>query len=204
MNSSFRSCLTVAERSQRGLEPDRWAGTLVLLYPAHVTLLVASDISTLMCTQSTCPFAAGQKVAGATGCVPSTVSIFTFRLVDSRSLRPLKPEMVSFIIGVERIVRASLVAQTVKNVPALREIWGSMLGSGRCPGEGNGNPLQNSCLENSMDRGACQGYSSKDHKKLDMTECPTAREHCQGKEAKETSNQRGKMEKLRAGPRADC
>ena len=26
--------------------------------------------------------------------------------------------------------------------------------SGRCPGKGNGNPLQNSCLENSMDRGA--------------------------------------------------
>ena len=31
---------------------------------------------------------------------------------------------------------------------------GSILGSGRSPGEGNGNPLQYSCLENSMDRGA--------------------------------------------------
>ena len=31
---------------------------------------------------------------------------------------------------------------------------GSMHGSGRSPGEGNGNPLQNSCVENSMDRGA--------------------------------------------------
>ena len=28
------------------------------------------------------------------------------------------------------------------------------LGSGRSPGEGNGNPLQYSCLENPMDRGA--------------------------------------------------
>ena len=28
--------------------------------------------------------------------------------------------------------------------------------SGRCPGEGNGNPLYYSCLENSMDRGAWQ------------------------------------------------
>ena len=27
-------------------------------------------------------------------------------------------------------------------------------GWGRCPGEGNGNPLQDSCLENPMDRGA--------------------------------------------------
>ena len=29
-------------------------------------------------------------------------------------------------------------------------------GLGRSPGEGNGNPLQYSCLENSMDRGAWQ------------------------------------------------
>ena len=31
---------------------------------------------------------------------------------------------------------------------------GSMPGSGRSPGEGNGNPLQYSCLENPMDRRA--------------------------------------------------
>jgi len=31
---------------------------------------------------------------------------------------------------------------------------GSMPGLGRSPGEGNGNPLQYSCLENSMDGGA--------------------------------------------------
>ena len=31
---------------------------------------------------------------------------------------------------------------------------GSIPGSGRCPGEGNGNPLQCSCLENPMDGGA--------------------------------------------------
>ena len=34
---------------------------------------------------------------------------------------------------------------------------GSIPGSGRSPGEGNGNPLQYSCLENAMDRGAWQG-----------------------------------------------
>ena len=33
---------------------------------------------------------------------------------------------------------------------------GSIPESGRSPGEGNGNPLQYSCLENSMDRGAWQ------------------------------------------------
>ena len=31
---------------------------------------------------------------------------------------------------------------------------GSIRGSGRYPAEGNGNPLQYSCLENPMDRGA--------------------------------------------------
>ena len=33
---------------------------------------------------------------------------------------------------------------------------GSIPGSGRSPGEGNGNPLQYSCLKNPMDRGAWQ------------------------------------------------
>ena len=33
---------------------------------------------------------------------------------------------------------------------------GSIPGSGRAPAEGNGNPLQCSCLENPMDRGAWQ------------------------------------------------
>ena len=33
---------------------------------------------------------------------------------------------------------------------------GSIPGLGRSPGEGNGNPLQYSCLENSMDGGAWQ------------------------------------------------
>ena len=32
---------------------------------------------------------------------------------------------------------------------------GSIPGLGRSPGEGNGNPLQYSCLENPMDAGAC-------------------------------------------------
>ena len=50
-------------------------------------------------------------------------------------------------------LRASLVAQTVKNPPAMQETRGSIPGWGRTPGEGNDNPLQYSCLENPMDRG---------------------------------------------------
>ena len=42
----------------------------------------------------------------------------------------------------------------VKNLPANAEELGSIPGSGRSPGEGNGKPLQYSCLENPMDGGA--------------------------------------------------
>ena len=49
------------------------------------------------------------------------------------------------------------VALAVKKLPAnsgdLRDI-GLIPGSGRSPGEGHGNPLQYSCRQNSMDRGA--------------------------------------------------
>ena len=45
----------------------------------------------------------------------------------------------------------------VKNLPAsagdIKDV-ASIPGSGRLPGEGDGNPLQYSCLENPMDRGA--------------------------------------------------
>ena len=44
----------------------------------------------------------------------------------------------------------------VKSLPAHAADTGSILGLGRSPGEGNGKPLQYSCLENSMDRGAWQ------------------------------------------------
>ena len=47
----------------------------------------------------------------------------------------------------------SLVAQLVKNLPAMQETWIPSLGQEDFPGEGNGSPLQYSCLENSMDRG---------------------------------------------------
>ena len=44
----------------------------------------------------------------------------------------------------------------VKDLPVNAGDSGSIPGLGRCPGEGNGNLLQYSCLENLMDRGACQ------------------------------------------------
>ena len=56
------------------------------------------------------------------------------------------------------LLKESLVAQMVKDLPAMQETGvqslGPIPGLGRSPGEGNGNLLQYSCLENSMERGA--------------------------------------------------
>ena len=49
---------------------------------------------------------------------------------------------------------ASLVAQRLKRLACNAGDPGSISGSGRSPGEGNGNPLQYSCLENPMGGGA--------------------------------------------------
>ena len=57
----------------------------------------------------------------------------------------------------------------VKNPPANAGEAGSIPGSGRSPGEGNGNPLQYSCLENPMDRGAWQA-TVHGIEELDLTE----------------------------------
>ena len=72
----------------------------------------------------------------------------------SRGLVPFCKHTLSY-----RCSQASQVALMVKNLPAnagdIRDL-GSVPGWGRSPGGGHGNPLQNSCLENPMDRGAWQ------------------------------------------------
>ena len=60
-------------------------------------------------------------------------------------------------LGLLTLVLTSLVAETVARcLPAVWNVGdlGLILGSGRSLEEGNGNPLQYSCLENPMDRGA--------------------------------------------------
>ena len=58
-----------------------------------------------------------------------------------------------------RLIWASQVELVVKNLPAnVGDVTdaGLIPESGRSPGGGHGNPLQHSCLENPMDRGACR------------------------------------------------
>ena len=64
------------------------------------------------------------------------------------------PEQEPTFVDGPVVSEASLVAQTVKNPPAMQENLGLIPGLGRSPGEGNSYPLQYSGLENSMDRGA--------------------------------------------------
>ena len=69
-------------------------------------------------------------------------------------------------------LKPSLVVLLVKNLPAKAgdaRDRGLIPGLGKSPGEGNGNPLQHSCLENPTDRGA---WCTTVHgcKQSDMTE----------------------------------
>ena len=63
------------------------------------------------------------------------------------------------LLSLSEGLRSSQVELMVKNLPAhagdAKDV-GSIPGSGKSPGAGNGNPLQYSCLENSMERGAWQ------------------------------------------------
>ena len=64
---------------------------------------------------------------------------------------------------------ASRVAQWLKNLPANAGDKGSISVSERSTGEGNGSPLQCSCLGNPMDRGAWQAAVNGVTKELDST-----------------------------------
>ena len=57
----------------------------------------------------------------------------------------------------------------VKNPPANAEDVGWIPGLGRSPGEGNGNPLEYSCLGYPLDRGAWQATVHRVTKEVDMT-----------------------------------
>ena len=58
-------------------------------------------------------------------------------------------------------------------------VAGPVLGSGRSPGGGHVNPLQNSCLENPHGQRSREGYSQWGHKKSDMIERIKASTHAE-------------------------
>ena len=77
---------------------------------------------------------------------------------------PIEPDILECEVkwGLGSITGASLAAQRVKNLSIMRGDVVLIPGSGRFPGEGNGNPLQYSCLENSTeDPGRQQSMESQ-------------------------------------------
>ena len=67
-------------------------------------------------------------------------------------------QYVAFTAGLLSLsnMYSSLIAQLAKNLPTMQEDPGLIPELGRSPGEGNGNPLQQSGLEHPMDREAWQ------------------------------------------------
>ena len=96
--------------------------------------------------------------------IPVKVFIIVFPIVSYEKENRFLANILS-----NYIARASQVALVVKNPPASEEgrhkRHGPRIpGSGRSPGEGHGNPLQYSCLENPMDRGVCRLQSIGSHR----------------------------------------
>ena len=78
---------------------------------------------------------------------------------------------IMVVLDMRHFASRCLVAQTVKRESACNAGDPSSIpGSGRSPGEGNGNPLQYSCLENPYGQKSLVGYCPWSCKESDMTE----------------------------------
>ena len=87
-------------------------------------------------------------------CPCSVTSIPRGSRLTERELR-LFSSLFMLVISVtvdKAFIGMVIVAQPVKNPPAVQEMWGSIPGLRRSSGEGKGYPLQYSDPENSMDR----------------------------------------------------
>ena len=98
-------------------------------------------------------------------------------LSKSASVHPNNPWLLGAVLCYVGCLTASLVSSQGfpgssdgKESTCNEGDLGSIPGSGRSPGEGNGNPLQYSCLENLKDGESCDGLHPWGHKELDLTE----------------------------------
>ena len=88
-------------------------------------------------------------MAETLSCPPETTTTLLISYTPMQNVFVLKKDLIGYLILLGFPV-GSEVKASVSNVGDL----GLIPGSGRSPGEGNGNPLQYSCLENPMDREA--------------------------------------------------
>ena len=80
-----------------------------------------------------------------------------------------KENMWSWIFSLQYIAPGGAMVKNPLNNAGDKRDAASIPGSWRSPGGGNGKPLQNSCLKNSMDKGSLEGYSPRGCKESDMT-----------------------------------
>ena len=80
-------------------------------------------------------------------------AVYTYHSQELMGLISSQETQLCCLLGLLWLYVDFPVAQTVKSLPAMQEP-GSIPGLGSSSGEGFGNPLQYSCLENSMDREA--------------------------------------------------
>ena len=83
---------------------------------------------------------------------PLSMGVLQARVLEWIAMPSSRRGVPYFIL--KRTFSFSLVARMLKNLPAMWETWVQSLSQEDSPGEGNGHPLQYSCLKNSMDRGA--------------------------------------------------
>ena len=150
------------------------------MYSGFLLLIFCSvDIVTLETSGRTRQWCYLEAVGIASG---SGWFALLFVLIDPLSL--LTPEALCLPSGLEWIVYNfhychHIIGILPESFPGGSEVKapacnvgdpGSIPGLGRSPGEGNGNPLQYSCLETPMDSGAWQATVQRGHKESDMTE----------------------------------
>ena len=98
-------------------------------------------------------------------------TIFTVSFNEQETLLTLELSLTYTWLSGYPYIAAAAGGSEVKASACNAGDLGSIPGSGRSPGEGNGNPLQYSCLENPMDRGAWWAtVRSQGHKESDTTE----------------------------------
>ena len=97
----------------------------------------------------------GQNLPQTRQSLPALLSLLSSRMSLAQAPHPSFFPLSSNK-SKQRILRGCLVAQSVKNLPAMQETRLRSLGWEDSPGEGNGNLLQYSCLENPMGRGTWQ------------------------------------------------
>ena len=131
------------------------------------------------------------------GVPPLGAGVVSFSLPQEQRLRWSSVQAVH-----EESVKGVPSGSVVRSLPADAGDAGLIPGSGRSFGGGDGNPLQYSCLQNPMDRGAWQATVHGGHEKSDATERAHVKRVERNRAGAEVSLQHGARQSLGGSSRA--